>query len=63
LLLFFTGYTEDSSYKKMLVNAKPQDLFTISDNLDPNLFGQWNCLKGNLASVIKVTFEPSMAIH
>ena len=25
--------------------------------------GQCDCLEGNLASVIKVTFEPSMAIH
>lgn len=44
--------------------SKPQALFTTTDNIYHPIFnGQCDCLEGNLASVIQVTFEPSMAIN
>jgi len=44
--------------------SKPQALFITSIKLDhPIYLGSGIASKANLASVIKVTCEPSMAIH
>ncbi|BBL64188.1 hypothetical protein MmazTMA_11650 [Methanosarcina mazei] len=44
--------------------SKPQALFMTSTKLDHQInLGSRIASKANLASAIKVTFEPSMAIH
>lgn len=51
--------------KNFLWISKTQALFIIPAKLHYPIFlyGQCDCLEGNLASVIKVTVTPSIAIH